>query len=74
MRRHDTTQITFRVPNDLLARTEEVAELQAASSSGYKPDRTEVLRGAVARGLEVMKQELEIVAEAKQKKTKTKKH
>ncbi len=56
----ETVQITFRIPADMLSRAEQEAELQAAS--GYKPDRTEVLRVAAARGLEIMKRERETLA------------
>jgi hypothetical protein len=60
-KKKDTVPVTFRIPIDTLVRAEQEAELQAVS--GYKPDRTDVLRVAVARGLELMKREREIVAE-----------
>jgi hypothetical protein len=49
------TQVTFRLPADLLAQADEEATHMARP--GYAPGRADVLRLAVARGLEAMRAE-----------------
>ena len=48
-----TIPVTLRVPRSLLAFADEEAKAQIRG--GYGPERTEVLRQAIARGLDAMK-------------------
>lgn len=48
-------QITIRIPKDMLALADEVAEL--LSRPGLPASRNDALRAAVARGLAVLKDE-----------------
>jgi hypothetical protein len=46
-----TTQLSFRIPNELIALADELAELERESRPGSTCPRTEALRMAMARGL-----------------------
>ncbi len=49
----DTSQVTLRLSNEMLRRIDE--EATKLSKSGYQPERTEVMRIALAHGLEHLK-------------------
>jgi hypothetical protein len=51
----DTVQITFRIPTQWLAQADLVAG--QISSAGFTASRTDALRAAIARGLEVLELE-----------------